>query len=309
MEIAAILTCYNRKEKTVTCLQRLFETADVYNADKEEEKKISISVFMTDDACTDGTADAVREQFADRQITIVSGDGSCYWAGGMRLAWRKAIESSKENQYAFYLLLNDDTEMMDNVFAELFACHQYALQQYGKPGIYSGITCQPGHPNIVTYSGNVFVDATRSKFRSLGPADVPQIVDQINANILMVSREVVTTVGIFYDGYIHGMADYDFCMAVRRAGYPALITPSVCGACEDDHLSEKQVLELLMGKTLAERKRYVYAPTHSDKDYLLFVRRNIPQKYMVSWILRKLRLYCPRVYLRICKLRKLEDYQ
>jgi len=309
MEIAAILTCYNRKEKTLICLQRLFDSADVYNADKEEEDIISISVFMTDDACTDGTADAVREKFAERPITIVLGDGSCYWAGGMRLAWRKAIDSSKEKQYAFYLLLNDDTEMMDNAFSELFACHQYALQQYGKPGIYSGIVCQPGHPEIVTYSGDVFTSNSKSKFRRLGPSDNPQMVDQTNANILMVSQEVVTAVGIFYDGYIHGMADYDFCMSVRRAGFPALITRSVCGACEYDHLSQKHVLEKLMNMTLAERKQYVYAPTHSDKDYLLFVRRNIPQKYMVSWCLRKLRLYCPGVYYRICKYRGLEEYQ
>ena len=278
MEIAAIFTCYNRKQKTISCLQSLFDASDLYNADKDDNDKVSISVYMTDDACTDGTADAVREKFAERPITIVLGNGSCYWAGGMRLAWRDAINSG--NRYAFYLLLNDDTELMDNVFSELFFCHQYALQHYGKPGIYSGIVCQPGHPEIVTYSGDVFTSNSKSKFRRLGPSDNPQMVDQTNANILMVS-----------------------------AGFPALITRSVCGACEYDHLSQKHVLEKLMNMTLAERKQYVYAPTHSDKDYLLFVRRNIPQKYMVSWCLRKLRLYCPGVYYRICKYRGLEEYQ
>ena len=118
MEIAAIFTCYNRKQKTISCLQSLFDASDLYNADKDDNDKVSISVYMTDDACTDGTADAVREKFAERPITIVLGNGSCYWAGGMRLAWRDAINSG--NRYAFYLLLNDDTELMDNVFSELF---------------------------------------------------------------------------------------------------------------------------------------------------------------------------------------------
>ena len=308
MEIAAILTCYNRKEKTLTCLQRLFDSADVYNADKEEENIISISVFMTDDACTDGTADAVRKQFADKQITIVLGDGSCYWAGGMRLAWRKAIDSSKENQYAFYLLLNDDTEMMDNAFSELFACHRYALQQYGIPGIYSGITCQHGNPEKVTYSGDVFISSAKTKQVRLGPSSTPQMVDTTNANILMVAPQVVDSIGIFYEGYIHGSADYDYCMQVRKNGFPALITANVCGECEYDHLADGEVARRLSEMTLAERIKYVSVPTHSDYDYLLYVKRNIPYKYFISLMLRKLRLYLPKVYIWICKKRGLTEY-
>ena len=41
------------------------------------------------------------------------------------------------------------------------------------------------------------------------------------------------------------------------------------------------------------------------KDYLLFVKRNIPKKYLISTVLRKTRLYCPRLYYYINKVRGL----
>ena len=55
--IATILTVHNRKLKTTTCLRNLFKTNDIYNVNKTEEERIMLTVFITDDGCTDGTTD------------------------------------------------------------------------------------------------------------------------------------------------------------------------------------------------------------------------------------------------------------
>lgn len=300
IQIAVLLTCFNRREKTVACLGQFYRVLDEYN-DAHGDRRISAAVFLTDDGCTDGTAQAVRDISANRELHIISGNGSLYWAGGMREAWREALRDSRP--WDFFLLLNDDTVVLDNVFDELLNAHAYCLQTYGKAGICSGITCDANDPLRVTYSGDVFASSARARFRRLGPSGKPQLVDQTNANILLVAAEVVRTVGIFYEGYRHGAADMDYCMMVRRAGYPAVITAKVCGKCDYDHPSEEEEILRLMKMSFAERRRYVSLPTHSDREYLLFVRRNIPSKFLVSWTLRNIRLFLPSLYYRITKAR------
>lgn len=296
IKIATILTCFNRKAKTVRCLKELFRVLDDYNV-KHRDNRIDISVYLMDDASSDGTAEAVAEVCKDRDFHLCQGDGNCYWAGGMRLAWREAFKRHEE--WDFYLLLNDDTTVMDNVFEQLMECHEYALDEFGKAGVYSGCTCDEKDIDVVTYSGDVINPQTKGWDRLL-PNGMPQMVDMTNANILLVDKSVVDTIGVFYDGYIHGVADQDYGMTARRAGFPVLITSDICGYCEFDHLSEQDVCKELMKMGIKERKAYVYKPTHSDEDYLLFIRRNMTERYYISWILRKIRLYLPKLYYKIC---------
>ncbi len=294
--IAVILTCYNRKEKTLACLRSMYVA-------QPGDGTVELTVYLTDDGCTDGTADAVRAEFAGKDIHILQGTGSLYWAGGMLFAWREALK--KHDEYDFYLLLNDDTFVKDNVFTELFNAHEHALDTYGKAGIYSGITCDPHDEKIVTYGGGVYDNASRSKIRELGPSGKPQLVDKTNANILLVSREVVDKVGIFYEGYIHSGSDLDYGIMVRKAGFPAMITAHVCGVCQYDHTSDADVCRKLMQMSLKERLEYIKNPLHREHDYLVFVRRHNPGKYPLTWLLHKIRCYCPSLYMYINKRRGL----
>lgn len=292
--IAVILTCYNRREKTLACLEKLFQVCP---------QMIELAVFLTDDGCTDGTADAVRGKFADRDVTILQGTGSLYWAGGMVFAWKEAMK--QKEVWDFYLLLNDDTFVQENLFEELFSAHEYALQTYGNAGIYSGITCDPADECKITYGGGVYSNSSRSKIIELTPSGKPQIVDKTNANILLVSRVVVEKVGIFYEGYIHSGADLDYGIMVRKAGLPALVTAHVCGKCEYDHTSDADVCRQLMQMSLRNRIKYLNNPLHREHDYLEFVRRHNPGKFPVTWLLHKIRCYCPSIYMHINKARGL----
>lgn len=303
LHIAVLLTCFNREAKTSTCLQSLIRAYDHFS----RTWSVRMAIFLTDDGCTDGTVQTARKVCSNMELHIVPGTGNLFWAGGMRAAWQAALDQgTRENKpWDHFLLLNDDTTLWPDALDTLWQTHLYCLEHYDRPGIYSGITCREGHPEVITYSGDVFDSSAKGKWHRLGPSDTPQMVDQCNANILMVPHEIVDTVGIFYEGYIHGAADHDYCMQVRRAGFPALITAGIAGECEYDHISEKEECLQLMRMSLAERRRYVYHPTHSDLDYLLMVRRNIPGKYPLSVVLRRIRLYCPTLYYYINKVRGL----
>lgn len=69
------------------------------------------------------------------------------------------------------------------------------------------------------------------------------MVDLTNANVLLVPKEVVDKIGIFYEGYKHGCADNDYSMLVRRTGIPVLITPGACGTCENESRFESRFSE------------------------------------------------------------------
>ena len=95
--IAVLITCYNRKQKTLDCLQRIYQ--------QQLPEEYSLTIHITDDASTDGTPEAVRQQYP--QVQLYTGTGSLFWAGGMRYTWRKAMESKP----AYYLLLNDEVQI------------------------------------------------------------------------------------------------------------------------------------------------------------------------------------------------------
>ena len=296
VQIAAILTVHNRREKTLSCLRHLFAAVAACGA-----VPLSLSVFLTDDGCSDGTAEAVQTTFADKDIRIMKGTGSLFWAGGMRLAWQAAIDTG--TAWDYFLLLNDDTFVHNNVFSQLFEAMTHGFHQSGRHGLVSGITCQPGCPEKITYGGFLFTGKEKGLHKLAQPTGKPQTVDMTHANILLVHSDVVSNCGIFYHGYVHSCADLDYSMTASSKGFPVMVTASVCGECECDHDTNKDEAVLLMTMTLAERKHYAETPTHSDHDYLLYVRRNLPKRYPMAWLLRKIRIYVPRIYYNITNFR------
>ncbi len=295
VKIAVLLTCFNRKEKTLSCLGSLYNALSLYN--DKNENKIEISVYLTDDGCTDGTSDAIRNNFSNKDITILQGTGNLFWAGGMRFAWNEALK--KHNEWDFYLLLNDDTDLLDNLFEELLDTHKYSLDNYKQAGVYSGITSSKSDHNKMTYGGDVWKNKFLGTSTRLKPAGKPQMCDITNANILLVSKEIVDKIGIFWDGYIHGRADNDYSNTARRKGIPVLITANFCGRCDNDHKSSMEVANAVMKMSLTERKRYFSHPIRSNKDYLKYIRRNMPFRYPMVCLGRMLNVYLPKMYYKL----------
>lgn len=301
IKIATIITCFNRKDKTIRCLNCLFASIDKYN-EKKRDSQIQLAIYLTDDGCTDGTADAVREVCKHHELHIIKGNGQCFWAGGMRMAWRQAMHD--RHDWDFYLLLNDDTFMYPDCMMTLIHTHDHCVRTYGKPGIYSGITCDTANTNIITYGGYVWTNYFLGLDRILQPSGEPQQCDKANSNIMLVSRRVVETMGIFYEGFVHGAADYDYSMQARKKGFPVLVTGKTCGCCDYDHNSHTQIKEKLLTMNLHQRKEYFNHPLHSNHDVMLHKRRNTPQRYVLGYIGRMLNLYFPKLYYFISNIRK-----
>ena len=63
--IAILMTCYNRKEKTMASLAGIFKQKILEN--------IQLQVYLVDDGSADGTSEAVAQTYP--QVKIIPGDG------------------------------------------------------------------------------------------------------------------------------------------------------------------------------------------------------------------------------------------
>ena len=288
LRIAALLTCYNRKDKTIRCLEHLFEAYKAY------KDLFELSVYLTDDGSSDGTEKQIAKQFPS--VKIFSGDGTLFWAGGMRNSWDHA---SKDN-YDIYFLLNDDTNVTDNLFEEMMKTHEYSLRHYGLGGVYIGSTRDPktGHH---TYGGAMLNNKILNTYREITPNGTFRECNLGNGNIMFVSANVVRSIGILAEGYTHGIADFDYTLTAHKHGIPVIIMPEYCGECTID---KPGAYKKFVNLPLSERVRYLKSPVGlAFNDNLRLMRRHflhrLPLVFFTGWF----KVLFPKVYLQLNKLR------
>jgi GT2 family glycosyltransferase len=265
IEIAVLIACYNRKQKTIDFLDSLTK--------HDSFRKFTVDIFLLDDGSTDGTGEAVREKYPN--VNILTGTGNLFWAGGMRTIWKYAIA---HKSYDLFCLFNDDVALFDNAFENLVKHYQKS----GKNGtILIGSTLDP-KTGEMSYGGYVLQNKKHSKYIPVKPGDNKSIpCDLANGNILLVDSITVKKIGVFLDAYTHYMADFDYTLTASRSGINVLIAPGYYGYCENDHGNPW----LPGSKPLKERIKYLYSPKGlAYKEYLIYIKDKFPQDYFVSII-------------------------
>lgn len=284
--ISVLLTCFNRKDKTVRSLQSLAYTY------QRSGVRLGVDIYLTDDGCTDGTVDAIQSLSLPFTLNVLRGNGNLYWNGGMINSWTAAINSGN---YDGYLWLNDDTVVLPDFWVDLIDSDKYSLQRYGKGGIYVGST-RDSSTGKYTYGGFDFVNKLTLKDRFIKPNGIScQECQCAHGNITFVSQDVVDKMGIFYDGYQHGGGDHDYSYRAYKAGFPVLVMPHYCGECENDHVDRKtQQLEKM---NLRERLAYMKSPFGFNlHNSLLFQKRCFPHRYLFTLLGGYSRALFPNLY-------------
>lgn len=289
MRVAVLITVFNRIDKTIRCLDSLFNS--LTNA-----KDIHIHVYLTDDGSTDGTKELLIERYGISGLTILDGNGSLYWNGGMINSWRSAIN---EGGFDGYLWLNNDSVVYNNIWEEIVEADNYSLKIYCKRGIYVGSTQDPklGH---FTYGGFVYTNKWTLKDKFILPNGDFQLCQAAHGNITYVSDEVVQSEGIFFDGYIHSGGDHDYSYRAFKKGFPVIVLRDYVGACENDH--DEVYGSDFKSLKLKNRIRYLNSPLGFNmKNTLLFQKRCFPYRYFPVLIAGYFKAFFPNIYFRIYK--------
>lgn len=210
-EIAVLITVHNRKEKTLKCLQKLFE--------QQEDPRFRWDVFVTDDGCTDGTADAIRTHYP--KVNIIKGNGQLYWNRGMYKAWESAANNE---DYDYYLWLNDDTMLYDNAIKTMYD----AAHETSEEAIICGATLST-ETKDVSYSGHM-----RNNFQNIAPNGKLQYCEIINGNFLLISKKIFRQIGNLDWTFKHAIGDFDYGLRAKAAGFNSYIAPQYIGTCEQN---------------------------------------------------------------------------
>lgn len=205
--IAALLTVHNRKDQTLACLNSLL--AQVIPA------SIELVVYLVSDGCTDGTEEAVGEEFP--QVNIIKGDGSLYWNRGMWTAWDVA---SKTKDYDYYLWLNDDTDLLPDAIKSLLTISASNVDN----AIVVGAT-QDVIGDKLTYGGHIG--------NQISPCDgCNRDVEWFNGNIVLIPQAVYRKLGNLDYYYRHSKGDVDYGIRAKKTGIKMVQCGTVLGVCE-----------------------------------------------------------------------------
>lgn len=241
--VCVMLTCFNRKEKTLSCLRALI--GNVLPGDVE------LSAVVVDDGSTDGTPEALQTAFP--WVQIVHGSGNLYWCRGMH----KAFEVAMQVDYDYYLWLNDDTMLQPDAISRLLSAEQLLSGQHGRPVVVVGSTVDE-ETGALTYGGEVRLSSIkRTRFSKLQPASVSQRCDSMNGNIVLLSRGAVQKVGNLDPAFEHAMGDTDYALRANVLGVKVWTAPGVHGTCSsnpntgtymDSSLPLQRRWKLMMGR-------------------------------------------------------------
>jgi GT2 family glycosyltransferase len=270
-KIAVLLTCHNRKDKTLKCLAHLYQQ-------KGLATDFSIEVFLVDDASTDGTAAAISRQFP--AVHIIAGNGSLYWNRGMNLAWKTA---STAKDFDYYLWLNDDTFLRENTIAIL-------LQSSFSDAIIAGTT-RSAETNKITYGG-----FKQNINQLIIPNGTYQECDYCNGNCVLIPRKVFQIVGNLDLVFNHALGDFDYSMRAVKLGFRIYLAPDFIGFCE----SHSEVPNWRRSTVhFTKRLKSLYLPTSGCNPIQFFVfdnRHNGIYLACVHFFSIHLRLFFPSLW-------------
>jgi GT2 family glycosyltransferase len=280
--LAVLMTCFNRCQTTLACLDAL--------SGQEGVEGVKIDVYLVDDGCTDGTAEMVHLRHP--KVKIIPGNGNYFWGGGMRLAWAEAFKSN----YELYLWLNDDTILFPRTLRMLLDTSHLLQTQEGRDVILGGSTFDPGTKKH-TYGGVVQPRHWQpTKFVLLEPSDKPQRCDTIHGNCVLIPRWVAQEVGNLSPDFTHGLGDFDYGLRAKHLGISCWIAPGYVGTCPA-HEWRGSFYDPC--QPTGERLKMMHSPTGLPpvSEWMHFTRRHAGPYWPICWLRTWIRACFPRLWL------------
>jgi len=270
LHIAACLTAFNRREKTCAALGAFFG----------QKGDFDLSAVLMDDGSRDGTADAVGERFPD--TTVLRGDGSLFWNGGMSAAFEQARDQGAD----FYFWLNDDTMLQEDALARLIRDYQSLHPPCG--AIVVGSTLDEAE-GAHTYGG---VRCTSKwhpgRFALVEPGDSVKVCDAMNGNIVLISADAAESVGAIDSCFTHSMGDYDSALRARALGIPVLVGTGYYGFCPRNPAGSAWHDQA----TIAERYRAAVSPKGLPMgEWAHFLRKHGGALWPIAWLATYRRIF------------------
>ncbi|MGI0493849.1 glycosyltransferase family 2 protein [Alkalinema pantanalense CENA528] len=279
--IAAIVPSRNRRSKTLRFLKGL-----------SQQTSVEVGIILVDANSSDGTPDAVFQEFP--LISILHVDDDSYWTASTNRGVVKALEEG----YDYILTINDDGVINSNYLETLIRMIQkHQLMILGSRHDYLD------DPSLVASIG-IGLDWNRHLVRILYadcpvqclPAEVRNAdildVDTVTGNGTLFHRSVFDQVGLFDEKHMpHYYADSELVLRAKRRGMRVCVTPQAI-IWEDTPTPSEQVLARQEESDRSLWEDFIYTFFHKKSGEMIsaklhFVLRHCPPQYKIQAILRR----------------------
>ncbi len=196
VKVVALLTCHNRRDLTLRCLERSFSQAFA-SLLRSSRRSWSTTAAPT------ARAEAVWRSFDSARV--FAPDGSLFWARGMQLA-----ESTRDRRHARVPALAERRRELDPVALDRLL----ATAGTRPDAIVVGALLDP-ETRAVTYSGVVLSRWHPMRARLVEPGEAAGGRHVQRQRRSRTSRRSTSRVGPIDGGFSHGQADFDYGLRAR----------------------------------------------------------------------------------------------
>lgn len=248
IKVLGLMTCFNRKEKTVRALKRLIQG----------NPGIVFSFIVADDASNDGTSEALKEFDS---VRVLHGDGNLFYSGGMRLAIEEAKKATADFDYC--LLFNDDVDFADHAIEEL--CKKDVSS------IWVGPTSD--EKGELSYGGVVKTSNWRPKTEIVMADSIEgKLCDTFNANCVLIPWGIFEKLDNIDGVYTHSMGDFDYGFSAVKKGYKIKVSDKFVGVCPDNPVQASwRNAELPLKERIRRKESPKGLPT---KEWFYYLKKN-----------------------------------
>lgn len=210
MKVYLILVNYNGSKLTEECIDSIHKS--------EYDEKYEVHVIVVDNGSKVDETVALKQRYKD--VIFIRSEDNLGFAGGNNLGIERALDEGAD----YVLLINNDT-ILDRRMLQL-------LMKNVKPNtVVTSKILYYSNPDTIWCEGGVIDWKKGNSYNGkMGEKDTRNIenyyCDFTSGCCMMISREIINTIGMLKDDYFMYCEDTEYCLRLKQAGYQIMVVPS-----------------------------------------------------------------------------------
>jgi GT2 family glycosyltransferase len=191
-----------------------------------DNEALDVSVYIVDDGSTDGTSEAIAEEFPG--VHVIDGSGDLWFTEGTNVGVREAMRSDPD----YVLMINDDA-----VFDSAFLRYMVETAEDRPRSVVGSLLLLWDTPHRLFQVSPVW-DVWSGGWKHWNEQTVwtipanPWEVDLIVGNCVLVPAEAIREHGLMDSGRFPNFGDAEYTPRLKKAGWKLLIDPRARVFCQ-----------------------------------------------------------------------------